>query len=318
MHHNIRLKQWHILFMNELPLISIIIVSASSSRIDMLRILAESIKRQAYKKKEVILVKNGLKENFCVEQFFESIDYKEIKSEKNLGVAGGRNLGISLALGDYLVFIDDDAEFSQDDALSRIVALFRKYPEAGVLTFKLNNCSQNQNKRDVDHGGYPFRRGKRVDSDTECSYFFGGASAFRKEVFEKIGLLPDEYFFGCEELAFSFQMLENGMKIFFSPAVVINHYLCEDEKRTKNRAYYLIRNRINLAFKYLPLRYALCHSALWCGFAFVESIKNNSFKYFLKGLSEGISNIPSKLKERKKISPATIEKIKQLRGRIYY
>lgn len=298
--------------------VSIVITVSSLNRVNELTILADSISSQNYSNINVVLVNNGIRSDFSAEAIFPGIDLIQVHSNINKGVAGGRNLGIKKATGDYIVFIDDDASFATESAVSDIVSLFYKYPDVSAFTFKIKNCGGNITGKNVDHGGYPFRRGKEVENDSECSYFFGGASAFKRDVFDKTGLLTEEYFFGCEELDYSFLMLENGMKIMFSPAVTINHYLCENEERSKNRAYYLIRNRILLAFKFLPIKYALCHSILWTFFIFFESLSDNSTEYFYKGFIEGIRKIPSVRENKKILSREAIKKIKKLRGRLYF
>ena len=50
--------------------------------------------------------------------FVEKKDYIQYHySNINLGVAGGRNLGAKLAKYSYLIFIDDDAHFVDEEAL---------------------------------------------------------------------------------------------------------------------------------------------------------------------------------------------------------
>jgi GT2 family glycosyltransferase len=43
-----------------------------------------------------------------------NINLQYIKSTKNLGVSGGRNLGLNYAKGEFVAFMDDDAEFKID------------------------------------------------------------------------------------------------------------------------------------------------------------------------------------------------------------
>ena len=57
---------------------------------------------------EVIVVDNGSKVNEAaiISQRYPQI--KTIRSEQNLGFAGGNNLGINAASGNYLYFINND------------------------------------------------------------------------------------------------------------------------------------------------------------------------------------------------------------------
>ncbi|MBI5374362.1 MAG: glycosyltransferase [Candidatus Schekmanbacteria bacterium] len=301
-----------------MPLISIVVVISSMEREKELHSLADSLKIQTFKDFEIILVENGV--NCSNEQIalFNGMDLKQVKSEINTGVAGGRNIGIKNSSGKFVIFIDDDACFSSNEDIQNIIRSFDRYPSAGALSFKIEDIKPESRGKNIDHGGYPVRRGKRLDSDTACSYFFGGACAFRKKIFEDIGLLPEEYFFGCEELDFSFRLMEKGIDIFFIPDVKIKHFMSPSGKSEGQRSYYLIKNRINVAFKYLPLRYAIIHSLLWSVFVFLESMRTSSLKHYLKGLVHGIKKIQAVRKDDNVLSAETIKKINKLMGRTYY
>ncbi|RZL61211.1 MAG: glycosyltransferase, partial [Pedobacter sp.] len=63
-------------------------------------------------KVEVILVDNGSREQY--EQEYKQIlpELIYIRSEENLGFAGGNNLGIKKATGKYLLLLNNDIEIT--------------------------------------------------------------------------------------------------------------------------------------------------------------------------------------------------------------
>jgi GT2 family glycosyltransferase len=66
---------------------------------------------------EILVVDNNSEDNsyFFLKKFFNSNKkIRIIKSMKNLGAAGGRNLGANQAKGRYLLFIDSDNVISKD------------------------------------------------------------------------------------------------------------------------------------------------------------------------------------------------------------
>src|SRR3978361_1681037 len=92
------------------PLISIITVNYNNTNVtaDLLR----SILHLKYSNIEVIVVDNDSSEN-PFEQLKKIISSAQIiLSTKNLGFAGGNNLGIKAAKGDYLFFVNNDTELS--------------------------------------------------------------------------------------------------------------------------------------------------------------------------------------------------------------
>ena len=61
---------------------------------------------------EVIVVDNGSAENPTEKLKNIFLRRNIILSKKNLGFAGGNNLGIKAAKGDYLFFVNNDTDFT--------------------------------------------------------------------------------------------------------------------------------------------------------------------------------------------------------------
>ena len=82
---------------------------------------------------EVILVDNGSMED--KEQYFKSSyeNLRYIRSEKNLGFAGGNNLGITQAEGKYLFLVNNDTEFTAD-LIETLVSTLDDNPNVGIVS----------------------------------------------------------------------------------------------------------------------------------------------------------------------------------------
>ena len=90
------------------PLVTIITINYNESKVtlDMLA----SLEQLTYPNYEVIVVDNA-SPNESPEIIKEKYPHIHlIKSEKNLGFAGGNNLGVRAAKGEYLLFINNDTE----------------------------------------------------------------------------------------------------------------------------------------------------------------------------------------------------------------
>jgi len=95
--------------------------------------LLESIRRQPYRAVEVIVVDNASREN--PETLFKS-RFPEViflRSEQNLGFAGGNNLALPYATGDYLFFVNNDAELT-DHTIKNLLQVFETQPRAGIVS----------------------------------------------------------------------------------------------------------------------------------------------------------------------------------------
>lgn len=93
------------------------VVMPTFKRPEMLERALGSVFSQTYKNIEVIVVDdNGENEDY--DEFYLEIEKKYpiryVKNEKNIGAALSRNIGIQLATGEYLTFLDDDDTYSFD------------------------------------------------------------------------------------------------------------------------------------------------------------------------------------------------------------
>ena len=80
---------------------------------------------------EIILVDNNSSE--CDPENF-SKDFPSvilIKNKINAGFAGGNNLGIQIAKGQYVLLLDSDT-YLKEDTISKSIAYMEQYPLAGV------------------------------------------------------------------------------------------------------------------------------------------------------------------------------------------
>jgi GT2 family glycosyltransferase len=235
-----------------------------------------------------------------------------VLSKTNLGVAGGRNIGIEKSDADILVFLDDDAIFNIANNPFLIVQdEFNKDESLGIIAFKITNYYSKK----VQRYEFPFAD-KRIDEDKRnmCAYYVGAGHAISKEVFEKCGVYPEDYFYGKEELDLSLRAINNGFKLVYNPSIEIFHKQSpkgrqkNDEKWTQ-----VYRNRLIISYKYYPLVYKLTSNTLW----FIKillitgsiKIPINAIKRYKKARSDLNKNI---------LSANAIEYIKKHSGRLYY
>jgi len=223
---------------------------------------------------EVILVDNGSTDQTSdvVRQGWGAV--RIMRSEKNLGFAGGNNLGMQAAKGDWIVLLNDDTEVHPGwlQALEEVAAL---YKDAGILGCKLlypdgktiqhaggwiepNGLTHHRGYGEVDRGQY--------DDVKESEYVTGAAFAMKREAIQKIGLLDEKYFpIYFEEIDYCTRAAVAGYKIYYVPQAVVIHHESRTTgkfspgflfKYNKNRWRYLLKNK-NVPELFRAVRYEL-------------------------------------------------------------
>src|SRR5688572_26442584 len=119
--------------MNSKPLVSVITINYNQLQLTL--DLLKSLRNITYPAIEIIVVDNASVQNPLPTISAEYPEVKVIVSEKNLGFAGGNNLGIEAAAGKYLLFLNNDTEVDPG-FLEPLVTLFETDPKAGAASSK--------------------------------------------------------------------------------------------------------------------------------------------------------------------------------------
>ena len=209
---------------------------------------------------EVIVVDNASRnqkeETDTIAKRFPQV--KVIKSEKNLGFAGGNNLGIQAAQGKYLFFINNDTIF-KDFNIQALIDRLESSPTIGVVCPKIRFAwgsnpiqftgytplssitvrNQAIGFGEEDQGQY--------DTPHPTPYAHGAAMMIKREAIDKVGMMPECFFLYYEELDWSMMFTRAGYEIWYEPRCTIYHK--ESQATGQNsplRTYYIVRNRLLL------------------------------------------------------------------------
>jgi len=255
----------------DFPLVTIITVNYNQEQVT--KDLLHSIQKLSYPNYEVIVVDNGSKVSLSLNGQFSH--HRMIRSEENLGFAGGNNLAISEAKGDYLFFVNNDTILPQD-CIQPLIQRFALEKKAGVVSPKIKYYDDPTL---IQYAGYtpmnPFTaRNKGIgyqeidkgqfDTTIETAFAHGAAMMVKREIIDRIGLMPEIFFLYYEEFDWCEQIRKGGYKIYYEPKSVIYHReSISVGKNSSMKTYYMIRNRIlfmrrnspilNLSFFYLYL-----------------------------------------------------------------
>ena len=207
---------------------------------------------------EVIVVDNASKEDEAVIITNRYPQVKVIRSEQNLGFAGGNNLGIKAAQGKYLFFINNDVILKpQTSDIRHLISRLETDDKIGAVCPKIRFAWGN---KPIQFAGYtPLSRltmrnrsigfGEtdkgQYDTAHPTPYAHGAAMMVKREAIEKVGLMPECYFLYYEELDWSMMFTRAGYTIWYEPACTIYHKESQSTGQySPLKTYYLTRNRL--------------------------------------------------------------------------
>ena len=205
--------------------------------------------------------------------------------EENVGVPGGRNIGMALGSSEYTVSIDNDAIFESDDALARVVQIFDQEPDLGVIGFRIMNYYTQQD--DEYSWSYPKPLKQIRDQRFLTTCFCGCGHAIRRSVFEKANRYDAELFFYWEETDFSYRVINLGYKIVYEPSIRVRHKVSPEARVSweGQRFYYLVRNVIYMRLKYAKNKLKIL--ILILGYL-VKGSYNRLLQQTLQGIIDGL------------------------------
>lgn len=203
---------------------------------------------------EVIVVDNGSIEDPKPKIFSKFPEVILIKSETNLGFAGGNNLGIKNAKGEYLFFINNDTIVS-DDLVEILLQRFNENDKIGMLSPKIKFYGTNI----IQYAGFSplnilsrnFAYGNKKEDGHEYEKFLstysghGAAMMVPRKVIEEVGGIPEFYFLYYEELDWAQQIIKAGFEVKVEQKAKIYHKESMSVgKNSSFKTYYMHRNRI--------------------------------------------------------------------------
>ena len=220
------------------------------------------------------------------------------RGERQLGVAGGRNLLMQEATGDIFVFIDDDAAFATETAITQSIDLLGRHPDVGILSFKVINHEGGDVRLRTPFTRLTRRRDPHVhERQQRVSYYLGTAHAIRRELIERCGPYQENLLFGEEELDLSYRAIRAGYEILYVPSISAHHYpqasVIEGERTSQplTELELHIRNRIWLAYKHLPLPHLLTSLSVWLTFYGIQAVRETNLRAYVRGLLAGWSGL---------------------------
>jgi GT2 family glycosyltransferase/lipopolysaccharide/colanic/teichoic acid biosynthesis glycosyltransferase len=179
-------------------------------------------------------------------------EVKLIKNHDNKGFAKACNQGLEISTGKYMLLLNPDTML-QEDTIPRMLAFFEKTPDAGAAGCKILNADgslQLSCRRSFPTPSVAipkiiglsrlFPKSKLFskynltyedpDEQIEVDALSGAFMMFRREVYDQIGGLDEDYFMYGEDLDYCYRIKQAGWKIYYTPSTKLIHYKGESAK----------------------------------------------------------------------------------------
>lgn len=239
---------------------------------------------------EVIVVDNASNDGSACMVGEEFPQVRLIRNQENRGFAKANNQALREARGRYLLLLNPDTEII-GDALETMIAFMDSHPDAGALGCQLLNPDGTVQ---ISCGHFPalnnmiteslglsklfpkspmFARFKMTywghDSECEVDQPSGACLMIRREVWNVIGQLDEQFFMYFEEVDLCYRLKQKGWRIFFTPKAQVIHYGGQSSKQ-----YFDVRiiERYRSMLRYFRKHSSPRHEFLLRGLILVEMV----------------------------------------------
>ena len=224
--------------MNEISSSRISVIIPHYNNKDILYNCIYSLHKATYNNYQIIVVDNNSTDNSVeeVKKSFPAI--KILKSKKNLGYAGGCNIGAEVAKSDYLLFLNNDTVHNHD-FIEPLVKLLDDNPSIASVQPKIMNMDKKHFDYAGASGGYidylvfPYSRGRIFNSieqdhnqyNDKKEIFWASGACFltRKSIFDSLGGFDEKLFAHMEEIDFHWKIHMINMSVYVEPKSIIYH-----------------------------------------------------------------------------------------------
>ncbi len=170
-------------------------------------------------------------------------EVRVVRLDHNAG-ACGKNAGLPLAGGEFVLFLDDDS-FPDVDSVQRLADHFEGDPQLGAAVFTVT----------------------LPDGSQECSAYpnvaIGCGTAFRATALAEVGGLPDDFFMQAEEYDLSLRLMDAGWDVRRFDDLHVRHLKTPAARQPTRTSRLDARNNLMVATRHLPRRWVLPFAVDW-------------------------------------------------------
>lgn len=223
----------------------------------------DSLMEQDFQSMEILLVDNGSEDGSAafVKERYPEVKILELK--ENFGFCRAVNEGIRAAGSDYVILLNNDTRADRSFVKELWLGISER-PRAFSCASRMVKMAEPDR---MDDGGdyycalgwaFAYGKDKPVEYYTKERRIFsacGGASIYRKKVFEEIGYFDERHFAYLEDLDVGYRARIQGYENWYLPEAVVYHVGSGTSGSRYNafKVRYSSRNNVYVICKNMPL-----------------------------------------------------------------
>lgn len=283
------------------------IITVNYNQADYTCALLDSIRRQDFRDVEVLVVDNASRDNPAARMAEQYPEVRFIRSEQNLGFAGGNNLAVREARGEYLFFINNDAEITEG-CIARLVRFLEENLRVGIVSPLICYYAPDGQRPAaysqpdlIQYAGmtrvHPITARNRTIGNREhdrgqfsvpqpTAYAHGAAMLIRRSVLDEVGPMSEDFFLYYEELDWCERIRQAGWQVWVEPRARVYHKESVAVQQIGGlKTYYLNRNRVWFMRKH----YGGWRLAGFYAFLLLVTVPKNVLSMLLSGQHENLA-----------------------------
>jgi len=242
-------------------IVSIIIVNRNREK--ELKDCLNSVIKQDYPSKEIIVVDNNSTDNSCkiIKKQFPQVIL--IENKQNVGACVARNQAIKKSTGEYIWFLDNDSVVIRKNTLSSMIRIIKgqNVGAVGGESWIEDNIEKGFRKRVLlKNGECVWENIKIGDKLIKSDYLSTANFLTKKENLCAIGNFNPIFFYLYEDIDISHKIKKLGLDLVSNKNTLVNHKEIQDSARitnffriNKNRIIFMILNFGAFYFFIIPL-----------------------------------------------------------------
>jgi len=193
-----------------------------------------SLRGQSYRPMETILVDDASTDGSVGMSRASFPEVRVIELLRNGGFARAANHGIVASRGEIIALLNNDA-VAEPEWLEELVGALNRHPEAGSVAAKVLLRGEPRTFNSAGdlfrRTGLPDNRGAweldlgQYDAEDEIFGASAAAAAYRRALFEDVGLFDERFFMYCEDVDLAFRAQLAGHRCVYAPRAIVRHRL---------------------------------------------------------------------------------------------